>query len=75
MNSFSTRELNKLRSQGRKSANRVEEFVESYILEDSHPEEETDRALQDIINTANELIALVSKMKEQASQISAKAVR
>jgi len=68
MESFSTKDLNRLRSQSKIIANRVEVFIETYLLEAPPNEDVTNEALQDIINAANNLVTAASKMKTASSR-------
>ena len=63
MNELSTKDLNKLRSQAKIIVNRVEIFVETYLLETSLDEKMINETLQEIIKAANSLTTAVSKIK------------
>ncbi|MEH2151162.1 hypothetical protein [Nostoc sp.] len=63
MNELSTKDLNKLRSQAKIIVNRVEIFVETYLLETSLDEKVINETLQEIIKAANNLTTAVSKIK------------
>lgn len=60
---LSTKDLNKLRSQAKIIVNRVEIFVETYLLEASVDEKMINETLQEIIKAANSLTTAVSKIK------------
>ncbi|MEH1840107.1 MAG: hypothetical protein V7L20_15380 [Nostoc sp.] len=63
MKELSTKDLNKLRSQAKIIVNRVEIFVETYLLETSLDEKMINETLQEIIKAANSLTTAVSKIK------------
>ncbi|MHC5761757.1 hypothetical protein [Nostoc sp.] len=63
MSELSTKDLNKLRSQAKIIVNRVEIFVETYLLETSLDEKVINETLQEIIRAANNLTTAVSKIK------------
>ncbi|MEH2242703.1 hypothetical protein [Nostoc sp.] len=63
MKELSTKDLNKLRSQAKIIVNRVEIFVETYLLETSLDEKMINETLQEIIKAANNLTTAVSKIK------------
>ncbi|MEH2114891.1 hypothetical protein [Nostoc sp.] len=63
MSELSTKDLNKLRSQAKIIVNRVEIFVETYLLETSLDEKVINETLQEIIKAANNLTTAVSKIK------------
>ncbi|MBN4005896.1 hypothetical protein [Nostoc sp. LPT] len=63
MTELSTKDLNKLRSQAKIIVNRVEIFVETYLLETSLDEKVINETLQEIIKAANNLTTAVSKIK------------
>ncbi|MBC1240012.1 hypothetical protein [Nostoc sp. 2RC] len=63
MNSLSTKDLNRLRSQGKIIVNRVEIFIETYLSETSLDEDLINQTLEEIIKAANTLTTAVSKMK------------
>ncbi|MEH2201328.1 MULTISPECIES: hypothetical protein [unclassified Nostoc] len=63
MTELSTKDLNKLRSQAKIIVNRVEIFVETYLLETSLDEKVMNETLQEIIKAANNLTTAVSKIK------------
>ncbi|MEH2464356.1 hypothetical protein [Nostoc sp.] len=63
MKELSTKDLNKLRSQAKIIVNRVEIFVETYLLETSLDEKVINETLQEIIKAANSLTTAVSKIK------------
>ncbi|WP_335177358.1 hypothetical protein [Nostoc sp.] len=62
---LSTKDLNKLRSQAKIIVNRVEIFVETYLLEASVDEKMINETLQEIIKAANSLTTAVSKIKTE----------
>ncbi len=55
MNSLSTKDLNRLRSQGKIIVNRVEIFIETYLSETSLDEDLINQTLEEIIKAANTL--------------------
>ncbi|MER3494678.1 MAG: hypothetical protein C4323_22005 [Mastigocladus sp. ERB_26_2] len=63
MNNLSTKDLNRLRSQSKIIVNRVEIFIETYLSETSLDDNLVNETLEDIINAANTLTTLASKMK------------
>ncbi len=63
MNSLSTKDLNRLRSQSKIIVNRVEIFIETYLSETSLEEDLINQTLDEIIKAANTLTTAVSKMK------------
>lgn len=63
MSELSTKDLNKLRSQAKIIVNRVEIFVETYLLETSLDEKVINETLQEIVKAANNLTTAVSKIK------------
>jgi len=67
MDNLSTKDLNRLRSQSKIIANRVEIFIETYLLEAPPNENLVSGALEEINNAANGLITAVSKMQKATS--------
>jgi hypothetical protein len=67
MDNLSTKDLNRLRSQSKIIANRVEIFIETYLLESSPDENVINPALQEIINATNKLTTAASKMMKTTS--------
>jgi len=63
MNSLSTKDLNRLRSQSKIIVNRVEIFIETYLSDTSLDENMVNEILEEIIKAANNLTTAVSKMK------------
>ncbi|MBW4616064.1 MAG: hypothetical protein KME21_22840 [Desmonostoc vinosum HA7617-LM4] len=63
MNSLSTKDLNRLRSQSKIIVNRVEIFIETYLSETSLDENLVNETLEEIIKAANNLTTAASKMK------------
>ncbi|OKH25493.1 hypothetical protein FACHB389_29460 [Nostoc calcicola FACHB-389] len=63
MNSLSTKDLNRLRSQSKIILNRVEIFIETYLSETSLDEDMINQTLEEILKAANTLTTAVSKMK------------
>ncbi|MEH1870612.1 hypothetical protein [Nostoc sp.] len=63
MNNLSTKDLNRLRSQAKIIMNRVEIFIETYLLEAPPDENLINETLQEIIKAANNLTTAASKMK------------
>jgi hypothetical protein len=67
LSNLSTKDLNRLRSQSKIIANRVEIFIETYLLEAPPNETSVSGALEEINNAANGLITAVSKMQKATS--------
>ncbi len=63
MNNLSTKDLNRLRSQSKIIVNRVEIFIETYLLEAPPDENLINETLGEIIKAANNLTTAASKMK------------
>ncbi|MEH2142603.1 hypothetical protein [Nostoc sp.] len=63
MNNLSTKDLNRLRSQAKIIMNRVEIFIETYLLEAPPDEKLINETLQEIIKATNSLTTAASKMK------------
>ncbi|MEH2059034.1 MAG: hypothetical protein V7K97_23335 [Nostoc sp.] len=63
MNNLSTKDLNRLRSQGKIIVSRVEIFIETYLSEVSLDENLVNETLEEIIKAANNLTTAASKMK------------
>ena len=68
MNALSTKDLNKLRSQSKIIANRVEIFIETYLSEATPDENLNNGALEEIINAVNSLATTASKMKTASNR-------
>jgi hypothetical protein len=69
MNNLSTKDLNKLRSQAKIITNRVEIFIETYLLEAPPNENLINEALQEIVNATNSLTVAVSKVMKTPTNI------
>ncbi|MEH2156134.1 MULTISPECIES: hypothetical protein [unclassified Nostoc] len=63
MNNLSTKDLNRLRSQSKIIASRVEIFIETYLSETSLDENLVNETLEEIVKAANNLTTAASKMK------------
>ncbi len=67
MDNLSTKDLNRLRSQSKIIANRVEIFIETYLLEAPPNQNMINEALEEIIKATNNLTVAASKMMKATS--------